>query len=98
MIGRSRAFAAAVDVDEARIVRFRADDGEEYFGVFADAQETRARIARRSETTGRLAITSEVRGVDIILPPVDPPQIFCVGLNYADHAAEVKMDAPKVRA
>eukprot|EP00123_Amoebidium_parasiticum_P017173 comp23740_c0_seq1/m.40972 comp23740_c0_seq1/g.40972 ORF comp23740_c0_seq1/g.40972 comp23740_c0_seq1/m.40972 type:complete len:292 (-) comp23740_c0_seq1:411-1286(-) len=29
------------------------------------------------------------------LPPVNPPNIVCIGLNYKDHAAEVKMDLPR---
>jgi len=28
------------------------------------------------------------------LPPVDPPKIICVGLNYRDHAEELKMKIP----
>jgi 2-keto-4-pentenoate hydratase/2-oxohepta-3-ene-1,7-dioic acid hydratase in catechol pathway len=31
-----------------------------------------------------------------LLPPVgDPSKIICIGLNYRDHAAEVKMDLPE---
>ena len=31
-----------------------------------------------------------------LLPPVaDPSKIVCIGLNYRDHAAEVKMDLPE---
>lgn len=30
-----------------------------------------------------------------ILPPVTPTKIVCVGLNYADHAAEVQLAVPK---
>jgi 2-keto-4-pentenoate hydratase/2-oxohepta-3-ene-1,7-dioic acid hydratase in catechol pathway len=42
-----------------------------------------------------MTLTSKVKSVDIILAPVEPPAIYCVGLNYADHAAEVKMETPK---
>jgi len=31
----------------------------------------------------------------LILPPARPSKIICVGLNYADHAKELKMDKPK---
>jgi 2-keto-4-pentenoate hydratase/2-oxohepta-3-ene-1,7-dioic acid hydratase in catechol pathway len=78
--------------EAARIVRFRSTLGEEHFGVFADPQETRAFIGERQEDTGKLKLTKTIRDVDMILPPVDPPAIFCIGLNYRDHAKEVKMD------
>lgn len=39
-------------------------------------------------------MTDDVRTIEAILPPVDPPAVYCVGLNYADHAEEVKMPAP----
>jgi 2-keto-4-pentenoate hydratase/2-oxohepta-3-ene-1,7-dioic acid hydratase in catechol pathway len=31
----------------------------------------------------------------LILPPVCPSKIICVGLNYADHAKELNMEKPK---
>ncbi len=31
-----------------------------------------------------------------LLPPVpDPGKIVCIGLNYRDHAAEVKLELPE---
>ncbi|WP_158751068.1 fumarylacetoacetate hydrolase family protein [Acidobacterium sp. S8] len=32
----------------------------------------------------------------LLTPLPDPPRIFCVGLNYRDHAVESKMEIPKV--
>ncbi|MGC1298377.1 MAG: fumarylacetoacetate hydrolase family protein [Alloacidobacterium sp.] len=34
--------------------------------------------------------------VTLLAPIQDPPRIFCVGLNYRDHAVESKMEIPKV--
>jgi 2-keto-4-pentenoate hydratase/2-oxohepta-3-ene-1,7-dioic acid hydratase in catechol pathway len=34
--------------------------------------------------------------VKLLAPLPDPPRIFCVGLNYRDHAVESKMEIPKV--
>ena len=31
----------------------------------------------------------------LILPPIQPSKVICVGLNYKDHAAELNMDLPK---
>jgi len=30
-----------------------------------------------------------------LLPPVEPPKIICVGMNYADHVAEAKAKMPE---
>ncbi len=35
-------------------------------------------------------------GVRLLAPIPRPPRIFCVGLNYRDHAIESKMEIPKV--
>ena len=42
-----------------------------------------------------MELTSELKLVDLLLPPVDPPAIFAIGLNYADHAKEVDMPPPQ---
>ncbi len=34
--------------------------------------------------------------VKLLAPLQSPPRIFCVGLNYRDHAVESKMEIPKV--
>src|SRR5271154_4625464 len=34
--------------------------------------------------------------VKLLAPLPEPPRIFCVGLNYRDHAVESKMEIPKV--
>jgi 2-keto-4-pentenoate hydratase/2-oxohepta-3-ene-1,7-dioic acid hydratase in catechol pathway len=93
--GSSSSNTTAAPKQPMRIVRFQAEDGEEHFGSFTDVTETKCTIAARNPTTGKMGLTSEVKPVDIILPPVDPPAIYCIGLNYADHAAEVKMTPTK---
>ncbi len=46
------------------------------------------------------SLVSDVRTpldtVKLLAPLPDPPRIFCVGLNYRDHAVESKMEIPKV--
>lgn len=76
------------------IIRFVGDDGEEYFGTFTDALQTRARVAA-PDAEGAMRLTREERRVELLLPPVDPPAVWCVGLNYACHAAEVGMAPPR---
>ncbi len=90
----SAAPAAGEGADVPKIVRFIAEDGVEYYGAFTDVTESSCRIAKRN-AAGKMTLSEDVKVIDIILPPVDPPAIYCVGLNYADHAAEVKLDTPK---
>ena len=42
--------------------------------------------------TSRIALS----GARLLAPIPRPPRIFCVGLNYRDHAVESKMEIPKV--
>jgi 2-keto-4-pentenoate hydratase/2-oxohepta-3-ene-1,7-dioic acid hydratase in catechol pathway len=37
-----------------------------------------------------------LKSVTLLAPLQSPPRIFCVGLNYRDHAVESKMEIPKV--
>jgi len=39
----------------------------------------------------RGAASTPVQDVQLLAPLLNPPRIFCVGLNYRDHAAESKM-------
>jgi 2-keto-4-pentenoate hydratase/2-oxohepta-3-ene-1,7-dioic acid hydratase in catechol pathway len=50
------------------------------------------RQALEMPDTSRIART----GVRLLAPIPRPPRIFCVGLNYRDHAFESKMEIPKV--
>jgi 2-keto-4-pentenoate hydratase/2-oxohepta-3-ene-1,7-dioic acid hydratase in catechol pathway len=77
-----------------RIARFLDDAGEEHFGVFTNPSQTSARIAMQDAETGKLSLSTVERAVSAILAPLEPPAVWCVGLNYACHAAEVKMPAP----
>src|SRR5580698_6999763 len=41
-------------------------------------------------------VQTPLDAVTLLAPLLDPPRIFCVGLNYRDHAVESKMEIPKV--
>ena len=92
-----RAFSSApLPAGPPRVVRFiAAHDSEEYFGVFADPTESSCRVCLRDEDTGKLSVSTVEVPIAEILPPLEPPAVWCVGLNYADHAAEVKMTPPE---
>lgn len=48
---------------------------------------------RTPKTDGPRIPLSETR---LLAPLPDPPRIFCIGLNYRDHAIESKMEIPSV--
>ena len=72
----------------------RVQAGESVFYGVAEGDCVR-RI--EGDIFGGYAVTQErfpLGGVRL-LPPVSPPNIVCVGLNYKSHAAESRMDIPK---
>lgn len=58
-------------------------NGTEYDGEYAGG--------RLRDSRGNAFDIGEVR----LLPPLHPPKIIGLALNYADHAAELKLDVPK---
>jgi 2-keto-4-pentenoate hydratase/2-oxohepta-3-ene-1,7-dioic acid hydratase in catechol pathway len=56
--------------------------------------------AEALDAANELASTASSRipldQVKLLAPLQEPPRIFCVGLNYRDHAVESKMEIPKV--
>ena len=77
-----------------RLVRFRDPAGNVRRGEWTDTPGEE--IVSRESYGGRLAFDSETFAEDDvdILPPSDPSKIVCVGLNYADHAAERDKEIP----
>ena len=81
--------------DEARImrqVRFRDPDDDVRYGEWTDAGTIHADPKREGRVTDETE-TLDSESVDVI-PPCEPSKIVCIGLNYADHAAEQGMDVP----
>lgn len=56
-------------------------------GIIQDATEIDGKITLND---GRIVEETDV----VWLPPVDPQTVFTLGLNYADHAAELSFKAP----
>src|SRR6185503_10232229 len=70
--------------------------GERFFAVDQDGELRRA-DATTGDIFGGYSMGAPVRGgLDAVrvLAPVRPSKIICVGLNYKDHAAEVKKPLP----
>ncbi len=77
-----------------RLVRFRDPAGNIRRGEWKDVPGEE--ITARETYGGRLTMDGETfaqEEVDV-LPPCDPSKIVCVGLNYADHAAERDKEVP----
>lgn len=94
-----------------RVVTFAAADGRERAGALAGDSvidlssrfgsvlelirggEEALRAAAQLVATNAGVPASQVK---LLAPLQNPPRIFCVGLNYRDHAVESKMEIPKV--
>ena len=59
-----------------------------HFGQFADDEQRTAQIIKRTDD-GELHL-GDVCDIASVLPPIDPPAVLCIGLNYKKHAAEVR--------
>jgi 2-keto-4-pentenoate hydratase/2-oxohepta-3-ene-1,7-dioic acid hydratase in catechol pathway len=93
-----------------KFVTFSAGDGVARAGVLVDGSVVDISSRFRSVLSvihgadeALSAAQSLVSGVQtpldtvtLLAPLPDPPRIFCVGLNYRDHAVESKMEIPKV--
>jgi 2-keto-4-pentenoate hydratase/2-oxohepta-3-ene-1,7-dioic acid hydratase in catechol pathway len=84
-----------------KLVTFRPPGGVPEAGIFRDGQviglgrEMLSVIA--SETLPEPSGPSyKAADVKLLAPIPRPPKLICVGLNYYDHAAETKMEVPKV--
>ncbi|KAJ5163012.1 uncharacterized protein N7500_004842 [Penicillium coprophilum] len=92
-----------------RWVRFRAEDGEIYGGEpvnpdidVGQAIEKNVRVAVKvvagnSAFDYNASFTGEVKTIDELLSPVSQIEagtVRCVGLNYKEHAAEMKLTLP----
>ena len=74
-----------------KIVRFLSG-GRVLHGVAVDTQSAR-RI--EGDLFGDYRVTDDVVGVDRLLSPIVPADIFCIGVNYRAHAAETGSAVPQ---
>jgi 2-keto-4-pentenoate hydratase/2-oxohepta-3-ene-1,7-dioic acid hydratase in catechol pathway len=44
---------------------------------------------------GKFTVTAEKASIQKLLPPVKPPQVWCIGQNYKKHAEELGMALPE---
>jgi 2-keto-4-pentenoate hydratase/2-oxohepta-3-ene-1,7-dioic acid hydratase in catechol pathway len=74
-----------------KIIRYL--DGAGRARAAAEQADGRARVIA-GDLFGEHAVTDEIADVVRLLPPVEPRQILCIGLNYRRHAEETKAKVP----
>ncbi len=79
-----------------QIIRFRTPDGTQLIGTPIDGTRTAAVLAprHRQAPLDGLEPTGDIAEVDRLLAPVEPCNIFCIGLNYRAHAIETGAPIP----
>lgn len=82
-------------VKAEEIVRFDDRQGGTHFGALTPGETKVARLIARDERGGWVE-SGETAEVARLLPPIEPAAIFCIGLNYHKHAAEVGAPVPKL--
>lgn len=75
-----------------RIARFHSDDGQVHIGQLVDERNARPLAG---ELLGAHDWTDEIIPIRRLLPPLEPPNIFAIGRNYAAHAAETGSQTPE---
>lgn len=74
-----------------RIVRYRNRSG----GVALGEEVSPGRVRPLAgELFGKLQVCGEIEPVVAVLPPLQPTTVFCIGLNYREHATESGMAFP----
>lgn len=74
-----------------KIVRFVDDGGQERVGQ--DLGDGMAKVID-GDLFGQWSVTDDVRKVAQLLAPIVPANIFCIGLNYREHAVESGAQMP----
>ncbi len=74
-----------------RIIRFIAQDGNTYYG---NVLENGTAQVLADHPLKSLQLTSQKLEIKELMAPIDPPAIFCIGKNYAEHAREFGSEIP----
>ena len=75
-----------------RIIRYQDNAGK----IHNAAQQADGFTQRiDGDVFGKFTLTSEKADVQRLLPPVQPPQVWCIGQNYKKHAEELGMALPE---
>ncbi|MDA8125371.1 MAG: fumarylacetoacetate hydrolase family protein [Deltaproteobacteria bacterium] len=78
-----------------KLIRFVSETGEVQLGTYEPDRPGETRLVT-GDLFGALSLTDRWVRIGRLLPPVAPPNILCVGLNYRGHAEETKLRLPDV--
>jgi 2-keto-4-pentenoate hydratase/2-oxohepta-3-ene-1,7-dioic acid hydratase in catechol pathway len=78
-----------------KIIRFISVDEQLYWGV-ADHPQYRIALPIRGSIFNQFEVTGEQVEVKKLLPPVLPPNILGIGLNYKRHREETGIKSPDI--
>jgi len=77
-----------------KIARFRSPGGEVLWGAFDPKAPDRATVID-GDIFGDMELSGRVARIEALLPPVAPPNIIALGLNYGKHAEEIEIRTPE---
>ena len=75
-----------------KIIRFIGEDTLIYLGE--DLSDGTARVIE-GDLLGKMVKSDKIVPVDKLLFPIEPTNIYCIGLNYQKHAAETNAALPE---
>jgi len=75
-----------------KLIRFENSQGQIRQGI---AQESNTAEVIHLDSDWRVQFTGRTDRIARLLSPVEPSNIYCVGKNYAEHAAEFGSDIPE---
>ena len=76
-----------------RIIRFLDDENREHYGLESKGESTEV---LQGDLYAGLSPSGTTAPIAKLLAPIEPVNIYCIGLNYREHAAESGMDEPKL--
>lgn len=77
-----------------KIARFRSPGGEVLWGAFDPDVPDRASVID-GDIFGDVELSGRIERIEVLLPPVTPPNIIALGLNYGKHAEETELRKPE---
>ena len=76
-----------------RIIRFLDDENREHYGLESKGESAEVLQGDLYAGLSPSGTTAPIAG---LLAPIDPVNIYCIGLNYREHAAESGMEEFKL--
>jgi 2-keto-4-pentenoate hydratase/2-oxohepta-3-ene-1,7-dioic acid hydratase in catechol pathway len=78
-----------------KIIRFLSPNNKEYYGVVESPDDHSANVID-GNLFGKHKVTDRTMDIKQLLPPVSPPNIIGIGLNYRRHAEETGIQLPEI--